>query len=669
MTRTLWRPIGVRRRRGLSLIEVLAAMAILVLGILAVLRIFPQGFTTVRYGENSMVAGSLTRAFEEYLRAHALQLPDGVAAVRFTGPATYQYVSNLDPRGTLAEFFDPRLEGPDPRRSVLNQVRRILGETFVVPPPVSNSPYVSGGSVSIYTLLFGPVYTINPIPGHALGISVYSGTPLRMQPVGEALDITDPYDAGIVNSLDLDTAAIHYDTATLYFRPVPYARVYRIEFRFDEISGGSFTRLETPPDSCILVPAGAWRLSLQAPTCPPGCPCPPAMGTSGGVTRQLVRGSERLYRVFDQLLPAQPFSVDNPYQYKVLNPVLGVLGFNPLGAQIAHGADEQPGLLVKVDYDVDDWLILREDVAVPSDSPYVVKLAVPGIKRARLESSTGALIHSGDLEEWPNLPIAPASGGFTCGSEPTFEYWNLIRCYPERPAPMRFVDVLVHDQETGLVLDSTTLQGGLNGRIDYDRGEIEFNRILSFINPADPTNPGAAIQLPAAGRNLRIYYRARLDWGVSLTKAFDRYAWQPNPCTVSYREYGVLPNGFLVFPSSDAEKTILIDYEWVQAGPGGSRITHTVIGEQQTIRSPTDLDSPQLLYNAGSLCAPLATAWWARTGNAPGTSGSDLQARPDCLGMRILAVRGASIHTHVVWREGAQWRQRQAVTILRRDRP
>src|SRR5207249_5726989 len=68
-------------RRGTSLVEILAAMAILLLGILAIIQVFPGGFTSILYGRSVSQAQMLTRGLVEYQRVRYAEMPSGVIAI------------------------------------------------------------------------------------------------------------------------------------------------------------------------------------------------------------------------------------------------------------------------------------------------------------------------------------------------------------------------------------------------------------------------------------------------------------------------------------------------------------------------------------------------------------------------------------------------------------
>ncbi len=68
--RLLWRRASsaTGNRSGLSLLEILVAMAVLLIGILAVVKIFPEGFVTIEHTNSMAVADSLAAYQLEELR-------------------------------------------------------------------------------------------------------------------------------------------------------------------------------------------------------------------------------------------------------------------------------------------------------------------------------------------------------------------------------------------------------------------------------------------------------------------------------------------------------------------------------------------------------------------------------------------------------------------------
>src|SRR2546425_5132274 len=134
-------------RRGTSLVEILAAMAILLLGILAIIQVFPGGFTSILYGRSVSQAQMLTRGMVEAQRVRFAEMPDGVIAM---DPVTGAPNPLLAVKENLLDYPpDANLPNSkvlaDPRFSDVNKARRVIGETTKIPPPTLTSPYMPAG--------------------------------------------------------------------------------------------------------------------------------------------------------------------------------------------------------------------------------------------------------------------------------------------------------------------------------------------------------------------------------------------------------------------------------------------------------------------------------------------------------------------------------------------
>ena len=71
----------VRARRGTSLIEILVAMVILLVGIYSLVQLFPSGFSLIIYGRNVTQAHALASGMLEDWRVRHDTLPDAVIAL------------------------------------------------------------------------------------------------------------------------------------------------------------------------------------------------------------------------------------------------------------------------------------------------------------------------------------------------------------------------------------------------------------------------------------------------------------------------------------------------------------------------------------------------------------------------------------------------------------
>ena len=223
-------------------------------------------------------------------------------------------------------------------------------------------------------------------------------------------------------------------------------------------------------------------------------------------------------------------------------------------------------------------------------------------------------------------------------------YDTLMKPYPDRPsATLPGVDLIVIDEETGLTMDSRSMQdvSPLNGIIDYREGAIAFNPLVQWNLP----NGQPAAAEPIAGKRIRIYYRTRQNWGLQLTKAASTYYRQPDIRSLGYREYTIGSNGYLFFPIQDHDQSVLVDYTWRQNTSNGE-VIRTETGEYHQILDPTLANSPQNQFanQAGN------PNWW--------NSGRRL-ARGDAIpgSVNITRVRGVSVRARALWREGARWRK------------
>src|SRR2546428_4306818 len=70
-----------RARRGTTLVEILVAMVILLLGIFSLVQLFPTGFTSILYGRSVSQAQALTNGMVQAARLNASELPDLVEVV------------------------------------------------------------------------------------------------------------------------------------------------------------------------------------------------------------------------------------------------------------------------------------------------------------------------------------------------------------------------------------------------------------------------------------------------------------------------------------------------------------------------------------------------------------------------------------------------------------
>jgi len=675
------RLLRASHRRGVSLVEVLVVLVVLIIGFAAMTRLFPEGFASLGFTANATQAQAWMKFNEDRLRQNQENLPDAVAGI---DPNTGLIRAGITPQDFLTAFRQYPIPGytgtppDDTRFADVNQARRVIGEHFQVPPASQFTPV--GEWASLYRPMFGPIYSDTAMAPAALGLSAYSGTALRRVEF-ENPPTAENYRA--LSELGDFGYGIDYDSARLYFISTNTVRLFKIDLRYH---GGPSVELEGAQENCFYLDADTSApqpitFDLRAAQTPMfGCNFVPL--PAAGILDQ---GTDFLYRKFEQLPVATAFNPSEPYQFKVYDGVFGLLGFNPAAAVVPLPHQQGRGLSAQIDYDVDDWHILHDDTNVTlapvdpdgslatsgmanGDEAYVIKLGASAIKKL------------GETEDTINfLSGQPAATN-------TFEYQGLQRFYPDNTTRTGTpgVDLVIVDLESGLQIDSRTMQqGGANssGEIDYRSGIIQLWKFEGRSTGAGPLlwappyglqgGSATGAQFDPAGRRVRIYFRTPNDMAVATFKPYNRYYHQSNLAVLKQREYFPYNYGYLLLPPMDGEKTLAVDYSYVWRDPVDPADTtrhqlRHVVSEMHQIAPPSSLASP-------GLAPPNNVWWWLRVGHpdvdpTKSAVGGDAAADGDVLpgSVIVTGLRGASIHTHVVWKDGSRMRHRQRATLLSR---
>lgn len=675
-------------RRGVSLVEVLVVLVILIVGIFAISRLFPEGFANLDYTGTRTQALGEARRQEEYLHKNRDSLPDGIVAV---DPATGLVRTNLSP-GELHSFVaytDNPINGAagqavgDPRYSGINVARRIIGEQFRIPPPTpAYGP--NAETVSLYRPLFGPIYSPAALGGASLGISAYSGTPM-VRVVFQ--DPPSPENRSELLGLGVHGYGIDYDRALLYLLPAPYDRYFKIEFSYRSGAAGIG---QSVPDNCFFVaadpnalpnpdPTGlikVFTFNLRVPQAVPGCTFIPV--PAGTVVDP---GSDTVRRRFNQIAAAVAFSGD-PYEFKVYDTIFGLLGFNPITASLPLPFHQGRGLTARIDYDADDWHIVRHDATVPLQQDNTGPSGT-GNGMLSVKLTTGAIKQYGETEETLNL--LGAGPGAIDGD---FAYQGLLRNYPAGAATGRRpgttgIDLVIVDLQSGYTIDNTTLQksgNNSNGEIDYATGVVRLRDDPANNRPLwTPPNAlgGSAVYIRPHGRNVRIYYRSYNDFGVSTYKPHRSYLLSQVLPVQAQQYYSAYGSGYLLFASAEQGKTVAVDYRWQDT----SGRVHTETGELHRIEGPDDPAPPPSSTTPVAGCTGTgafdpAGYWWVRVvhSNPDGckTSASIADPNGDVTvvpgSVQVTGVRGVSLHTRVAWRDASRMRIMERSTILTREK-
>ncbi len=499
-------------RRGTSLVEVLVVLVILLIGVFAVIRIFPLGFIGLRSAESRTFASRLAQQTMEQLQGENANVPQGVLPSSMN-PATLVTTEDPDDLGMYdADKSDNKPPVYNPYFADVNRYRNIVGETVKIPLPTA-AGYLSG---SLYTVKFGPIFLPQAMgdpnvahPDTSKYLRVY-GPPMRGFPVdaGDANQqrgfVRRPQTYLIDYGDDGGPAQIMFSSRrpTSPARAVPY-RDFTITFSYEEgdqvQAAAPFTLRVFDSDDPV------WQ--------------PIQMGDTA--YENIVPGSDVVNREFTRL-PAMinatqptPWDEDDPYEYKLLSrnieptdtnvPVyanVGALAFNPAGANYSEPTSGgQRAFVAYIDYSVLDWHILREDREVPSAlvSP---NGALP------LKTTLNFIKQTGDIQ-----PDQTAYQGLYPGTQSSddiqvFDLQGNSQFIKEDPS--RLGRPLVYDNYDP---DPALRNANADYWIDRNTRGGTYRNGTIYINP-ERVPPGS---------QLRILYKAEGEWAVAVQKAFANY--------------------------------------------------------------------------------------------------------------------------------------------------
>ncbi|HRI42951.1 MAG TPA: hypothetical protein PLL78_03630 [Fimbriimonadaceae bacterium] len=565
-------------RTGASLIEILVVIVIFLVGILAIAQIFPGGLNILRTTRNTTMATALARAEMERLKSQVDQLAEAIVPARYVWNGTRyvidydlnRYPNDFSPAGAVGLDVDGNFVGPNgilgrwPYLSGPNVMTRVVGESRTIPSPRYLSDPTPTGSTygglmacQFAPVIYDPTYPVTfLVYGNDLQRRIVESVPGGAQVRQDYIAFID--ELGEEMALPMGPA-----------RPdLPgYSRVYRVSVSlYVDGPGGSRQR-----DLVTLVPLPSPTNNSQrqyvairfddATYFPVG---------PGETVRHADLDTFRVARVFDQLgTPNAPQFLteddvkNNPslrddasYQYDFLDDKLGLMLFNPVGFnyQERRGRGRVP-LRARVDYDVYDWRIIRDEFRVPRNMPFERKLILNSIKVRGNKYS----------DQRPYTGI-----GFRVANETT-----------ER-------DFVLVDTETGGVIMPTSYA------VDKSSG------VISFIDDPAVTNQvgelGALIMYPKAaavsalpdirGRSVRALYQGVGEWAVQVEKAVRSYqvVYDATPGLRQCYVGGSNPNvngdrpTRVYFPLADIGKQVLVGEIWYDDDQTG---TLEVAYEQQ----------------------------------------------------------------------------------------
>jgi len=553
-------------RRGTSLVEVLVVIVVFLIGILAIAQIFPGGFRVL--ANTRAISVGTTLSSSELRRVQASgQMPEMVIPVLYQslgGQATViadpnRTEDNLGPEGQAITQDGDVLDssGNDLGRwtylSGLNNIRRIIGEGRVVPPP----GIIGNDRGGLFLLEFAPiVYNTNAaylnlfVYGNDMERTMGNPEPVlqgtAVLPFRYYLDVSTPSDPVLYIPQDPSRAHNFKLVLTAYINSSGVI-IQRSYVALPPISVGG----AGAPD-----PYQAVHIA-------------PLVTGPGETLNSIDPDSVKLARVYDQV---GTFTND-PYQYKLLDQSLGIILVNGAAFNVIQrtSTGKEVPLEVRADYDVYDWRILKEDFRVPDNGPYEYRLRLQNIKHRNG--------YEADMKPFVGLNVkVPDETGSSTSLEQR--------------------DIIIMDLQTGGLYSKRAFT------INYSTGVITFKD--GDNNPANGLQVGlmypgtyTPTTVNAAGRSVRIFYMAQGEWGSQLLKAPDEYTFTQSATPAPGACFVPTSGNIIRFPVADVNKTITIDELWYIGGDGQRHLSrgHAFVVQKDRSATPgnpfitvTDLD-------------------------------------------------------------------------------
>lgn len=610
-----------RKNAGTTLIEVLVVIVVFLVGILAVVQVFPPGLSLLRTTRNNTVAAALGDAELQRIVGQPGELAEMILPVSYVNQAGGIRIlvnTNRRPGDLMPDKDATPLPGRiDSQGNVLvggssignwmkvsgsNLFSRVIGETKPVPSP-RRIPGLPPGSDygGLLQLTFAPTYYFQTAAGIGEpGVVLMYGNDLarrwgdrnenRPSPTGRWRD----YEFYFVEAANTDMTYFPGEDQ-VWISPARNSD-FRIAFSFSylEPNSGNVQQYDviiqaridvaTPPPYAQV--AGNFLvISLQQLVAEPDV-FGNASQFSAANFRSAEFGSVRVSRVYRELPLATPFTGD-PYEYKILGAAstggagvdycMGTLLVNPAAFEATFRTErgQRIPLQANVDYTVLDWRIIRDEFRVPRVNDGNVKLTLNSIKP---RSGLGK-----DGRPNPGLGIASPS------------------LLP--PEPNKTEDMVVVDLESGgLIMGNAENDPNAPGypqnptsawQADKSNGVLQFRDIdgnaanglsANIVFPTgDPLNPWSApVLVPdISGRNVRTLYMGIGEWSAQPFKAARNYRISfalranglgPGECLVGGTpDASGVPQGNpsrIYFPLNDLGQRVLIGEIWYTTATG-----------------------------------------------------------------------------------------------------
>ncbi|MCW3095989.1 MAG: prepilin-type N-terminal cleavage/methylation domain [Chthonomonadaceae bacterium] len=627
------RPRRRNSAQGFSLIEILVVLVVLLIGILAIVRLFPPGFLIIGRTYDLTIGQALSQQQLDTVRnmpvppeSVVCMSPDGTTVVSNIGPDDFNDYST----------GDAVLNGRDPYyASNVNRYTRVMGETFRISIPNSNS---GAGKGAVYTLQLGPVFNTFSTSGSGAPQDslLVRGAPLARTEQSSVPDNNNPTGYAILRS-DAEYA-IDYANGKIAFAPRNGTKSRKFVFEYDYYTNGTPVTIKHTSGS-IVVP--------DIPATSPPTPLPPPVwqpifdvinNVIPADLAQLKYNSDDVSRQFVlmSVTPIQAGGVANfdndPYEYvwyqnqQSTNTNVGVLLFNPTGYdQVSLASRGNQPLTARVDYTIFDNHIIRDDRTMPTGAPYTFRLTL-----SHLYTRGDILDNQATYNNFDPV-LATYNGLFRDKGNPTD-------------------DLIIFNMTTG---DIVGVWDKLNGGAGVLQTGPQNPTPVDPISGTITMNPKFIADNALEGTNLRCLYRAAKDWGMQVQKATTHYLPGALVTDVDFRHYFVAPAGSanptrIYFAPCDGGKTVVLGQYYDLSLAGTSNANVPISNEAyQIVGDPALYDSFNLPYIDTKSKHPAFTGF------------SAIQS-----GLAVLNVQGVSVKSRVAWRAGSRWRKLDNDTIL-----
>lgn len=630
--------------QGFTLMEILVVLVLLLIGIMAILRLFPGGFLVIRRTGELTMAQALANQQAEALKNLA-SVPQSISSAVIDVNNNVIPINDIEPTNltdcTQAELTGYGVTLPDNYDlyylSNINRIRYIKGESVRVPVPNANA---AQGYGSVYMLQVGPVFnrfTTDSTGNPKDSVSVH-GAPM------ERVELPLTSGSGIGNSQDYSPSlsgpsqyAIDYvggkNGPLIAFDPSLIGKKVLIDFAY--YAAPNANTLPTVKELIYTItvqpnPDGNNPNGIQAFAQPifdnTDARPQPADYVALKPESEIV---SRKFTLMSQTA-GTPVTWDpgDPYQYAWYSPQEangfsnpGVLVFNPLGrAYVERTSTGTRPLSVFVDYAVFDNHVLREDRTLAPIAPYSVRLSVPFI------------LTNGDI-----LPDQTT-------------YTGIFRLPNDSASP----DVLIYNVNTGEEV-ARYVSGAASPNDSAGNPAFSLNVKTGTITFTSQFVQDKRLQ----NATLRLFYRAQNEWGMQVQKAESRYNQSAAITGMLNNNYYLnAGSGFgtlnrIYFRISEAGKTIVLGQYYVQPATGPALSFSNEIYH---------INDNSANYESG----PDGTkyTWIDLSDQHPESKTNNWHFTDAPTGQAISGIYGASVKSRVVWRSADNWRKVETDTFL-----